>query len=468
MKYLIQMLAIAFLTFHSSTLKANNANANYVYTISIGAYVDAELSDFNDLRPIGYIYAKRFEDNLIQVYIGGYDSWSESNRVLPTVKERGYPDAFVTRRSLEEGQEVKTIQVGKLTVGEAIDWKNYLKAGDVYIAQVHNELFIMSGQFTSTLDVNARLAELKKYGFTDAAVTTINNAHLVKATSFETEGATADEVIIYVDVETPKGAPEPEVVANSYDILFKKTKKVKTVKKVKPPVPSVESPKGKATIPTDVPMSYDVIVTPPVRVVPMPKIRGKVKRTSAIELQKVLKAEKVYDAGLDGYYGKGTKAGYEKIKKENRQLKKYLLLSQLMDDNNTTTNSDFLAWEETKLLITIAKDLDPFYEVKKDDLAIDAKARSAFYLNPKALTKEEKNDISVWNKSFWTSLNEWGNSDPIHDQRCVALKVAYFQSQVRIEDYFMDKGFKYKDAKPMAMAVLKTIIGSHFADYMKG
>ena len=461
------MLAIAYLTFHSSSLKANNATANYVYTISIGAYVDAELSDFNDLRPIGHIYAKRFEDNLVQVYIGGYDSWAGANRILPTVKDRGYPDAFVTRRSLEEGQEVKTIQVGKLMAGEAIDWKNYLKAGNVYIAQINNELFIFSGQYTSTLDVKARLEELNKYGFSNAAVTTINNAHLVKATSFETEGAKADEIIVYVDVETSKGAPEPEAVPNAYDVLFKKTKKVKKVRKVNPPAP-VNRPKGKTTIPADVPMSYEAVVSPPVRVVPMPKIRGKVKRTSAIELQKVLKAEKVYNSGLDGYYGKGTKAGYEKIKKENRQIKKYLLLSQLMENNSAITNDHFMDWEETKLLKTIAKDLDPFYEVKVDDLTMDAKERTAFYLNPKALTKAEKNDISVWNKSFWTSLNEWGNSDPIHDQRCVALKVAYFQSQVRIEDYFMDKGFTYKDAKPMAMAVLKTLIGSHFADYMKG
>ena len=200
----------------------------------------------------------------------------------------------------------------------------------------------------------------------------------------------------------------------------------------------------------------------------MPKIRGKIKRTSALDLQRVLKAEKVYDSGLDGFYGKGTKTGYAKIKKENRQVKKYLALSKLENDNNTSADGSFMDWEETQLLKTIAKDLDPFYEIKTKDLAADAKERAYFYLNPAALTKVEKNDISVWHKSFWTALNEWGNSDPIHDQRCVALKVAYFQSQVRIEDYFMDKGFKYKDAKPMAMAVLKTIIGSHFQDYMKG
>ena len=128
---------------------------------------------------------------------------------------------------------------------------------------------------------------------------------------------------------------------------------------------------------------------------------------------------------------------------------------------------NFMDWEETKLLKTIATDLDPFYEVKENDSAADASERAAFYLTPRALTNAEKDEISAWHKSLWTGLNDWGNTDPVHDQRVVALKVAYFQSQVRLEDYFMDKRFSYKDAKPMAMAVLKTIIGSHFQDYMK-
>ena len=456
MKYIFQMLLVAFLTVQSTSLQAN---ANYVYTISLGAYVNAELSDFNDLFPIGYVYAKRFEDNLMQIYIGGYDSYSNAKRILPSVQEQGYPDAFVTRRSLEDGQVVKTIQVGTVLAGQAIDWKNYLKAGNVYIAQVNNEMHILSGQFTSDLELNARLAEIKKYGFEDAFTKTINNAFLVRATSFETNGAQPDEIIVYVD--TPKGVPVEEPIPNEYDVLFEKSKKVKTATKTRP---IEERPKGKVTIPTEIPDSYGVTISPPVRVAPLPNIRGKVKRTSALDLQRVLKSEKVYNSGLDGYYGKGTKAGYAKIKKENRQIKKYLLLSQMMEG----ASGNFMDWEETKLLKTIATDLDPFYDVKKEDSAEDARERAFFYNNPAALTKVEKNDISVWHKSFWTALNEWGNSDPIHDQRCVALKVAYFQSQVRLEDYFMDKRFSYKDAKPMAMAVLKTIIGSHFQDYMKG
>jgi len=454
------MLVIAVLSiFLSSSLKANNANANFVYTISVGAYVDAELSDFSDLRPIGYIYAKRFEDNLIQVYIGGYDSYANAKKVLPAIQDRGYGDAFVTRRSLEEGKEVSTIQIGTMTAGEAIDWKNYLKAGNIYIAQVNNQLRILSGQFTSKLEAKARLVELKKYGFKDAFIKTMNNAFLVKANSFETGGAKADEVIVIVD--TPKGKPEPidEPLPEAYDVLFKKSKKKKT---------PVENSKGKSNIPSDIPDTFDEIISPPVKVILLPKIRGKVKRTSALDLQRILKSEQVYNSGLDGYYGKGTKAGYEKIKKENRQVKKYLLLSNLMDDNIVTTDESFMVWEETKLLKTIARDLDPFYEIKTNDSAADAKERATFYNNPKALTKLEKSEISVWHKSFWTALNEWGNADPIHDQRCVALRVAYFQSQVRLEDYFMDKGFSYNDAKPMAMSVLKTIIGSHFADYMRG
>ena len=37
-----------------------------------------------------------------------------------------------------------------------------------------------------------------------------------------------------------------------------------------------------------------------------PAIRNKVKRTSALDLQKVLKSQKYYSGSLDGLYGKGT------------------------------------------------------------------------------------------------------------------------------------------------------------------
>jgi len=129
---------------------------------------------------------------------------------------------------------------------------------------------------------------------------------------------------------------------------------------------------------------------------------------------------------------------------------------------------DFMSWEETQLLKVIAADLDPAFGTNEEQLAAFASKRAKLFIAPSQMTATEAKEALTWHKSVWTALEAWGNSDPVHDQRVTALKVAYFQSQVRLEDYFMNKGFKYKEAKPLAMCVLQTIVGTHFTNYLKG
>jgi hypothetical protein len=42
----------------------------------------------------------------------------------------------------------------------------------------------------------------------------------------------------------------------------------------------------------------------------------------------------------------------------------------------------------------------------------------------------------------------------------------YFQSQVRLEDYFMDKGYKPKEAKALALAALHTLVAYHMQRFV--
>ncbi|HFC00248.1 MAG TPA: SPOR domain-containing protein [Phaeodactylibacter sp.] len=591
MRYITNLLVIAFSILAFTTTQANkNTNPNYVYTIHIGAFDKAQISDFDDIQSIGYVYAYPLRDDLMQVFLGGYDSRSAARKVLPSVQQSGYPDAYVMRKAFDEGDEVVTVQIGMKSAGEDLDYGKYLKAGTIYISQNNNQVRILTGQYMNEKVAQQRAIQLKKIGFKNAFVKTINTVQLIKVTDFETGGAVADEIVAVVI--TPKGeAEKPKKTPKSYDVLFKKTK---------------NKPKGNTTTPDDVPTNYEnnskriVIPAKKEKAVVLPKIRVKVKRTSAIELQKVLKAEGTYKKSLDGYYGKGTAKAYAAIKKQNRQVKKYLLLSNMMDseensslklsrlqaiinkvlDEPDNANSllkaessplakvyrayilfqsegpqpevdrlmngaiqqafnkkkklknaprfdysatysyqdlgqllkhlnyihavsedaevpcwifsqhpieaanafatggenlrmqncggDFMSWEETKLLKAIAEDLDPAYGLDKEQQAAYTSKRAKLFIAPQKLTGDEAKEALIWHKTLWTEMEKWGNADPVHDQRVVALKVAYFQSQVRIEDYFMNKGFTYKEAKPLAMSVLRTIVGAHFVNYLKG
>jgi len=57
----------------------------------------------------------------------------------------------------------------------------------------------------------------------------------------------------------------------------------------------------------------------------VPVIRPLIKRTSALDLQKVLKLNNHYKGSLDGFYGKGTAAGYQNFIDSDLVYKKYVL-----------------------------------------------------------------------------------------------------------------------------------------------
>ena len=107
MKYLSNLLTIALCVLALQSSKAN-LNSAYVYTIHVGAFDQAQLSDFDDIRSVGYVYAYQLKDNLIQVFLGGYESRKSAQPYLQQVKLNGYPDAYLMRRALDEGDEIAT------------------------------------------------------------------------------------------------------------------------------------------------------------------------------------------------------------------------------------------------------------------------------------------------------------------------------------------------------------------------
>ena len=360
----------------------------------------------------------------------------------------------------------------------------------------------------------------------------------------------------------------------------------------------------KATPPPaeSIPASYDDVMTlrSPTKSIGLPTIRTKVKRNSAYELQKVLKAEGNYKSSLDGYYGKGTAAAYEEMKSTNAQLIKYTILAQqtarptiapskgslqyainnlldntpssilileqsnnaiakayrayvyfesqgpsaradqLMNDaikqafkrnknlknnppfdyNSTYSYKDIeqiifhlrhiqaaesdeiaapcwlfskhpkaaaaafesgsylssnkyaieschqmIDWDELKLLETIAEDLNPTGKIDIATMRENAYKRSRLLLLDRTLSPEAATAAESWHTNLWKGLDAWAQEDLLHQKLVLPLRVAYFQSMVRLEDYFMDKGQNPKVARQLAAETLRTIIGIHLDEY---
>ena len=111
-------------------------------------------------------------------------------------------------------------------------------------------------------------------------------------------------------------------------------------------------------------------------------------------------------------------------------------------------------------LRTIAMDMTPQARTLQDRLNADAGRRSQLYLASQPLSSEAIRELESWYQRLWVNLNNWGIGDPLHADIIKALKVAFYQSEVRLEDYFMDQGFDDEQAKSLALATLQTIVGT--------
>lgn len=548
------------------------AQNNAYYTVLVGTFLDAKAQEFENLRALGFLYATKLEGNLTQVYIGGFNKQGDAEKMASAVRSKGYSGAFVQERLLSEGKSTIIIQMGIRSIKKNIDWEDYYRAGALYVILNGNQIKIVTGLYNDINDAKKDVSRVRKLGFKDAFVKRINTTLLHQVNSFEAGGLKRPLFDLTIEDDPQKNRPI------SYDVI------PKNYGDVRPKSPVVKDP----SLPNRV-LGTDSA---------LPAIRSKVKRRSALELQKVLKVQGTYSSSLDGYYGKGTTAAYEKTLASNRDLQKYLVLSQYMNSDgrtnsdgalqniisnliddpsapaslekynlpianvykaylifttigpnaevndlmntairkayqgekiknqspfnynatyayedleqlilhvhyvhsapNTdiaapcwlfqihpreTTNAykvysnfdndhfqvqtcdEFMYWPEVKLVQTIASDLNPDSKINQSDIAQAASKRASLFLSPSKLSTSEQKKLTKWNTKIWDNINSWAARDALHQRLVTAFKIAYFQSQVRLEDYFMNKGFKRKEAEGLALATLQTIAGPHLARF---
>ena len=568
---------------------------NY-YTVQVGTFLDAKRSDFSAIEDAGFIHAVRLEGNLYQVYAGGFDKRSDADQALAIIKKKGYTNAFVQERQPAEGNTVTVIQLGLKNTTKGIDWDPYLRAGTLYTIINGDKLKLVTGLYAGVNEAKGDLSDIRKQGFSDAFIKNVNTIFLHKISAFETGGAKQELIPLGLNNRTAANQPAPA----SYSEYGGRINTGSDLQ---------------AKSPVARPNSYDYgstmsprAVTPatsasaPAVAVSYPAIRPRVKRRSVLELQKALKADGFYSSSLDGLYGNGTANAYNNFKNNNREYKKYILLSkyntvpgqdgeeaQLQNAvNNLLTDAtaqryvemsaspvakayqaylrfqtygpgpevnilmnaaiqgayvgktldgqppfdyratyaydnlqqlilhihyvhsgpeidiavpcwlfqrhpaetgyayetyarfsggtgfpvqscdQFLQWEEVGALQAIAIDLDANPQLDKQRLAAAASHRVMLYLAPEKLSTGEKQTLDAWSSRLMNGLSQWGNQDPLHKKLVDAFTVAFFQSEVLLEDFYMDKGFNAEEAKGLAQATLHTIVAYHLERFVTG
>ena len=322
-------LSIRFFSLFLFLLTAFVGNTQDVpdFTVQVGNFVSPKPADFEQLAGLGFFYAIQRADSHTDVYLGGFTSDDAANKVTSKLKSQGYSNAFVSQLNTEAGVSETVIQLDTKTAGDKIDWKKYLKAGKIYVLLNGRQIKILSGGYASIEAAKGVLPNIKALGFDDAFVKNVNNALMHEVGEFEA-GGLAKKALIPLDFSTKEEElaktenAKPDNVPTTYEDISIIVPKGESPEKPVLTSKGIDEASAKKTVNNEPAFDFRA---------KMPEIRTRVKRTSVLELQKVLKAEGTYKSSLDGYYGKGTRAGYDIALRTNHQLQKYSILAKYSD-----------------------------------------------------------------------------------------------------------------------------------------
>lgn len=569
------------------------AQNNSFFTVFVGNYPDPQAEQFSLLKRYGFLYKEDLQQNISKVYIGGFDNRKEATSLLNKIKPL-YTEATVVEQKFDPRNEVSVIQVATRIFTQNIEWKDFERLDNLYAMIDGDKIKIATGIYPSFEAARQDLDAIRANGFKDAFIKNVNGVLLKKLSPFET-GIKEPLIPIQLDnrpVAVSQPNPQTSIKRPTGPVPPQKGEAMTARQPSPRGYESMIPMKGQSSVQPKSPNAYDnssAYTASKGGDITQPNIRSQVKRASVLELQKVLKLAGTYTGDLDGYYGPGTSAGYQKIKQQNRDIQKYSVLSQyaevgqadlrplqlainslpsdpnasnvvagsneavakayqayslfgslgptnevnlLMNSaikqayNNAQTqgpapfdytatyayndwnqlvlhlmfihgapansyaapcwliqahpkvsaqaqavfanmntalpmqNCDsFMEWEEIKMLVAISDDMNGNQKVNPQEAAADASLRAQLYTTSASLENANQASYERWNRELWVAMNNWAMSDPLHQRMVNALKIAYFQSQVRLEDFFMDKGFKYEDASGLALATLETLVG---------
>lgn len=539
----------------------NWAQSAPLSSIQLGTFVNPKKSDFSTLQSLGYLYAEPAGNNFYKVFLGEFSNETVAKTTLNAVEAKGYSGFIVPRPLVNKSSAIVVQFATKARQDNTINWSILSQVGKLYAVLTDpNRIKLVTGPFPSMAIARERVSVIKQLGYHDAFVKSINVGLLHSVNEFE------------------MGINSVQSGLNQAVELIINEKGIPT---------DFEAPSSKIVLPK-------AANTP--KIGSTPTIRPLIKRTSALDIQKVLKANKYYNGSLDGFYGKGTQKGFEQFIAEDPIYQKYKLLNQHLStpsdkkENNefqalinalphntvavtntlktlntplakayqaywllvnggsiTTINQlmntaikeafadkkiknappfdfnanysyedltqfilhlrylhatpknddiaipcwlfeqhpkeayaafktkskfasfantkigqckNFEAWPPIKMMNTIIQELQP-QNLSKEQIDRNttlAAARNFQYLFPEKLNPAQKKATDKWLRTFWGQLESSSTNYPVLEKNLVTLKVLFYQSQVLLEDYFMDKEFRPNDAEGLALSILKTYV----------
>lgn len=444
---------------------AGTTYAQDLYTIKIGTFRDVKADDFTALKAQGFIYGVPAPDNTTDVYVGHYNDQVKAMTTARTMAANGFRNAQAFVLPSATGQQVTVIQIALHSGTRPINWATLERAGQLYVETVDGTTKVLTGVYPDASTAASFLPAIRSLGYTDAFVRSINNVRLVPITTFETG---IKKPLIPISLQAAKNTNVP--LSPSPNPVSSENTPTPSTQGNTPGAPTTYNPSANTNNPQPyIPPTNPAPNTPPTlgagaNAPNLPAIDGKTKRHSSAELQRVLKEKGYYAGDIDGYYGPGTAAAYLSAWDDMPEIRKYRKLSEMTSE--PTGGRDLVnQWPEIQTLLAITQDLSAGMSNDTRGRQL-AQQRAQLSVARQPLNTTAASRVNNWAATIWANLEDWATEDPLHAQIFSAFRLSYHQSQVRLEDHYMDQGLSAIAARDLAAAMLQNLTGAQLDRFL--
>jgi peptidoglycan hydrolase-like protein with peptidoglycan-binding domain len=428
-------------------LALGTLTAQDLFTVRVGIFRDVKVEEFSSLKPLGFVYGIPGTGNTTEVFVGHFSTQDKSTGIAADLLKQGYRNAQAFALPVGISPKSTFIQIALHSGSRRIEWAALERSGQLFVETTDGLSKIMTGPFASAQAAAAALPGIKILGYRDAFVKQVDPARLVTISTFET-GIKKPLIPINLQGNTP---PPTTQQPRTTEVTLNPTPGPATYGSGTPLAPA---PAPTATTSPTTPPVVATTTTEKGRYAYPPNVSSKFKRQSAAELQRVLKEKGFYESSIDGYYGPGTTAAFQQAWASQPELQKYKVLATMQPDDQM---GDF--WQTTYVLLAIADDMaaGTTSGARAEQMMQQRKTifSSTTPLSPAAATR-----VKNWAATVWSNLDDWATEDPLHAQIFSAFRVTYHQTQIHLEDHFLNKGLNDTEARDLATAVIQNLIGA--------
>jgi hypothetical protein len=499
-------------------MNVNFAQQNFQLYVHLGNFSNPTYNDFSKISPLGFLHAKKTDATHADVFLLGFETREKAEEALANIKRLGFTKADLASKDVSKGAAKYYVQLGSIEKNKQVNWSKFEAVPSLFAFPQTEVLKIVAGPFQTLEEARKELELLKNKGFPDAFTRELNEMATFRIGAFESNQMLSDVKQNTISALSIKGESPSVTTEEATSFWPPKTMDAKigatpnilsTLKRTS--VLSLQKVlKSENYYPGVLSGYYNdatrVSFENALKNLPEMKSftsKNEVKTGLAVDLDKLSsiidRLPEISDpfVAINKFSDPLAKAYSAYSYPSIEQLILHLFYIHSTPDNTIPTpcwlfnahrketqaavnrfndakvknpaisGCDYaMDWQDFRLLNNIMVYLGG-KQPDQQELFQAAEERAFLYNSTQALDAASSKNALQWETQVWEKLELWGKKDPINVRMLTALKIAYFQSFIRIEDHFLQKGMVGADAKNMATAVIATVMTPYLDRFMQ-